>query len=297
MNNRQLEITKRYDGYGIGFFAMASPCEVLIDSDDPELATQVGQLVAAEVWRIEDKYSRYRPSSHCSQINASNGSSVAIDHETYLLLNFANQCYELSGGLFDITSGVLRKVWQFDGGSNIPTADAVNGIIANLGWRKLSYDRGSVVVPPGMEVDFGGIGKEYAVDRAIMLVKQLTDVAVLVNLGGDLCVTGTRANKQPWQVGVEHPGFEAGKTMAVSLYRGALATSGDAKRFLVRDNKRYSHILNPKTGWPIIDAPRSMTVAAPTCVQAGMLATLSMLQGSDAENFLDQQIVKYWTIR
>lgn len=297
MDTRQLAVTTTSDGYTIRFTAMASPCEVLIDSSDHELARQIGLLVASDVWRIEDKYSRYQPTSLCSKINASNGKPVTLDNETYLLLNFANQCFELSGGLFDISSGVLRTVWHFDGGTDIPTRSEVKAVLPFLGWRKLSFTADSIVVPANMEIDFGGLAKEYAVDRAIMLVKAMTKVAVLVNLGGDLCVTSARQNKQPWQIGVEHPGFQQSKTMVVSLYQGALATSGDAKRYLLGDNKRYSHILNPQTGWPIADAPRSMTVAAPQCIQAGMLATLSMLQGVDAEEFLEGQDVKYWAIR
>lgn len=98
-------------------------------------------------------------------------------------------------------------------------------------------------------------------------------------------------------MGIEHPDFKNSKTMVVSLYKGALATSGDAKRFLLKNGKRYSHILNAKNGWPIENAPSSMTIAAPQCIQAGILATLSLLQGLNAEKFLDEQDVKYWAVR
>lgn len=295
--NRQITITQREDGYVISFNAMASPCEVIIESKKLSIAEHIGQVVADEVWRIEDKYSRYNTKSLCSQINNSKGNSYSIDNETFLLLSFAQQCYELSDGLFDITSGVLRQVWCFDGSDNIPSKSAVKKILPYIGWDKIQFDEQQIILPEGMEIDFGGIGKEYAVDKAILLIKNLTSCPTLVNLGGDLAASASRHNGHPWQVGIEHPGFIENKLMIVSLYQGALATSGDAKRFLLNAGKRYSHILNAQTGWPIEHAPRSMTVAAPQCIQAGILATLSLMQGCDAERFLKDQEVKYWAIR
>lgn len=303
--NRAIQLSKNKDSYGITFNAMASPCEVIIQSTDKQLAAKVGDIIATEVWRIEDKYSRYNQRSVCSAINNNAGHSVAIDEETYLLLNFAEQCYQLSDGLFDISSGVLRKVWSFQGVEgdidNFPTVEKVKQILTSVGWRKIHFDQNQISLTKGMEIDFGGIGKEYAVDRAIILAKQLTNSPVLVNLGGDLAVTCSRLNNKPWQVAIEHPDTDNNTTsladMIVSLKSGALATSGDARRFLINDGKRYSHILNAKTGWPINEAPRSITVVAPQCIQAGILATLALLQGNDAEQFLDEQEIKYWARR
>ncbi len=306
--NRVVRLTKNKDSYGITFNAMASPCEVIIQSTDKQLAAKLGELIATEVWRIEDKYSRYDHSSVCSAINNHAGHSVAIDEETYLLLNFAEQCYQLSDGFFDISSGVLRKVWSFQGaqaseGNNdkFPTAEQVKQMLKNVGWRKIYFDQKQITLEKGMEIDFGGIGKEYAVDRAIILAKQLTNSPVLVNLGGDLAVTASRLNNEPWQVANEHPGRDNNHInfadMIISLKSGALATSGDARRYLIKNGKRYGHILNAKTGWPIDQAPRSITVVAPQCIQAGILATLALLQGANAEQFLKKQEIKFWARR
>lgn len=296
-NIRQTSIYQRDDGYCITFDAMASPCEIIIETKNITLAEKIAVLISNEVWRIEDKYSRYDKDSVCSHININAGKLTKIDNETFLLLNFADTCYQLSDGLFDITSGALRKVWQFDCSDNIPSQELINQILPKVGWSKISFNKNSINLPQGMEIDFGGIGKEYAVDRSILLAKKQTDKPILINLGGDLASTSSRRNNKPWQVGVEHPGFESGKTMVVSLYKGALATSGDAKRYLLKDNVRYSHILNARTGWPITQAPRSMTVTAPQCIQAGILATLSLMQGKNAERYLEEQEVKFWAIR
>jgi len=301
-NKRKVVLSAREDGYCISFNAMASPCEVLIETDSVLLANKLGQAVANEVWRIEDKYSRYSTSSACSKINCSRGKPVPIDQETFLLLNFAEQCYQLSDGAFDLTSGVLRKAWSFDGSDNLPTKKEVNACLAYIGWQKVFYDQDQITLYKGMELDFGGIGKEYAVDKAIIIAKGITKLPVLVNLGGDLSATSPRKNNQTWRVGIEHPGLvnqvsSKSKSVIVSLLQGALATSGDANRFLLKEGKRYSHILNAQTGWPIENAPHSITVVAPQCIQAGILATLALMQGSKAETFLTEQKIKHWAIR
>ena len=276
---------------------MASACEVIVVSNDRKLAMTLGQLIADEVWRIEDKYSRYQSTSVCSAINHSGGKSRLIDQETYALLNFADTCYQLSDGVFDITSGVLRQVWKFDGSGNIPSDNAVKLSLKNIGWQQVCFDEKQITLPENMELDFGGIGKEYAVDRAMIIANETTHLPVLINLGGDLAANKPRKINVPWQVGIEHPGFIDHKNIVVSLHQGALATSGDAKRFLLKDNVRYSHILNAKTGWPVAQAPRSITVVAPHCIQAGILATLALMQGKQAENFLTEQNIKFWAIR
>lgn len=294
---RSTKITQQEDGFYISFDAMASACQIIVDSTDRDFVDKIGEHVSQEVWRIEDKYNRYDPHSFCSKINQSAGKPIAIDNETYALLNFADTCYRLSEGVFDITSGVLRKVWCFDCSDNVPNQKAIAIELENVGWHKVKYDSMQLTLPANMEIDFGGLGKEYAVDRALQLIKSFTKQPTLVNLGGDLATNSARNGGMPWQVGIEHPGFVEKKTMVVALYKGALATSGDAKRFLIKNGQRYSHILNAKTGWPIVDAPRSITVAAPQCIQAGVLATLSQMQGEHAEQFLEEQEIKHWSIR
>ncbi len=305
--NRAINLTKNKDSYSISFNAMASPCEVIVQSNDKQLAQKLGNIITAEVWRIEDKYNRYDQNSLCSVINSKAGQPVAIDEETYLLLIFADHCYQLSNGLFDISSGALRKAWSFHGGSakntQFPSQAQVSAALSNVGWNNIKFDEQKITLAKGMEVDFGGICKEYAVDRALILAKQLSDKPILVNLGGDLAVTGSRLNDETWQVAIEHPDIDSALNrdaiadMIVSLKSGALATSGDARRFIIKDGVRYGHILNAKTGWPIAKAPRSITVVAPQCIQAGILATLALLQGCNAEQFLTEQDIKFWARR
>jgi thiamine biosynthesis lipoprotein len=148
-----------------------------------------------------------------------------------------------------------------------------------------------------MQIDLGGIGKEYAVDKAAGLLSRESSSPCLVNFGGDLVVTGEQRHPAGWQVGIEAPDHHNAAQRLICLSSGALATSGDSRRCLVKDGIRYSHILDPLTGWPVEGAPRSITVAAETCTQAGMLTTLAMLNGENAEEFLESQNVQFWVLR
>lgn len=276
---------------------MACPCEILLETDDLALTEEITRLAAEEALRIEHKFSRYRNDNIIYQINNAAGQSVTVDNETALLLDFSQQCFELSGGLFDITSGILRHIWRFDGSDRIPDADTVNSLLPSIGWQKISWQAQQIKLPEGMEIDLGGIGKEYAVDSTVKLLSQHTQHSFLVNYGGDIACPKPRLNNQPWLIGVDDPDHTGeASTGAISLYQGGLATSGDARRFLLKDGKRYSHILNPKTGYPVEGAPRSVSVIASTCIEAGMLSTFAMLRGAQAVSFLDAQDVKYWCI-
>jgi thiamine biosynthesis lipoprotein len=279
------------------FTAMASPCEVLVDTADPLEARLLAETARDEALRIEHKYSRYREDGAVAAINASGGRPVVVDVETADLLDFAARCHEASDGAFDVTAGVLRRVWRFDGGDRVPARSDCRALLPRIGWGRVSWRRPELVLPEGMEIDLGGLGKEYAVDRAAALLSARTRAAVLVNFGGDLRAVGRRRDGQPWRVGVERPGAPDAAALELELAEGALATSGDARRFLLRDGVRYPHILDPRTARPVMDAPRSVTVLGDSCLEAGMLATFAMLRGADAESFLEDQGVRHWVLR
>jgi len=289
----------RADGYWNGEFqAMASPCVVLIDLDDLRDARRVLSIVQAEANRIETKYSRYLADSVMQTINASAGQSIGVDDETASLLDYAVQLHEISDGKFDVTSGVLRRAWKFDCSDRLPEARLVEDVLRHVGWPRVTWEAGRLSLEAGMEIDFGGIGKEYAVDRSAGLVAAEFEGSCLINFGGDLVITRPRADGQPWRVGIEDPQAEGeAATRMINLSAGALATSGDAKRFLLKDGVRYSHILDPTTGWPVRNSPQSATVAAGSCLEAGMLATLAMLKGAGAEAFLKKEKARCWVQR
>ena len=278
------------------FEAMASPCEVHVGEADREIAQRIVALAEGEAARIEAKFSRYRRGNIIDAINTADGRTVVVDDETAGLLDYAARLHELSDGKFDVTSGVLRRAWRFDGSDRVPSRKAIAALLPIVGWDKVRWRAPEITLLPGMEIDLGGIGKEYAVDRAAGLVQPLS-TRCLLNFGGDLLALGPQAGGAPWRVGIESVDADGTPARHIQLSTGALATSGDARRYLFKDGKRYGHILDPTTGWPVVGAPRSVTVAAATCTEAGMLATLALLQGDDAERFLAAQGVQFWALR
>ena len=169
-------------------------------------------IAADEALRIEGKFSRYRGDSVIARIHERRGAPIDVDEETAALIDFASQCHDLSDGLFDITSGVLRGAWRFDGSDRIPDPAAVDRLLPLVGFDKLEWLSPRLTLPAGMELDFGGIGKEYAVDRAFELLAARHAGPFLVNFGGDL-----RANRPPahgsWQVGIERPDTDRESTL------------------------------------------------------------------------------------
>jgi thiamine biosynthesis lipoprotein len=275
------------------FTAMASPCEVILSTIDRPAALRLGAIVAQEAWRVEKKFSRYRADSVTAWIHANCGTVIDVDSETASLIDFASQCFQISDGLFDITSGILRHAWKFDGSDRVPESKAIERLLPLIGFDKLEWRSPHLLLPMGMELDFGGIGKEYAVDRAYELLAAQRNDPFLINFGGDL-----RANRAPahgsWQIGIERPEKAGEASRILELEHGALATSGDSRRYLLKDGVRFGHILDPRTGWPVAGAPRSVTVAASSCTEAGLLATLALLQGDRAKELLEQEGVRYW---
>lgn len=274
------------------FVAMACTAEVQLHAGNAEEARCAFAAVQQEVERIEAKYSRYRADSVLTVINrGAGGAPIAIDAETSALLDYADACWRQSGGLFDITSGVLRRVWDFKRGV-LPDTASLSEVLEHVGWERVRCSSGTIALEAGMEIDFGGVGKEYAADRAATVAGTLGIRYGLVNLAGDLRTIGAHPDGKPWLIGITHPRDPTRTVAHLPLRGGGLATSGDYERFLIRDGKRYCHILNPRTGWPV-DGPQSVSVVAPLCTLAGSCATIAMLSGDGAAGYLRAQGLPY----
>lgn len=280
------------------FRAMGSPCLLRVaGSPVNAAANQALQAAMDEVLRIERCFSRYRADSIVSRINACAGQAraVVLDPETAGLLGFADQLHRQSDGLFDITSGVLRRAWDFNS-ARLPAPQTLADALALVGWGRVEFDGSAIRLPQaGMELDFGGFGKEYAADRAAHLLHEAGWRHGYVNLGGDIRLIGPMPDGSAWRMGIAHP-RQAGQVIGgVELLHGALATSGDYERYIEVNGQRHCHIINPHTGWPVRHW-QSVSVLAPACLAAGALSTVAMLKGPQAAEFLHAQGVAWLAV-
>lgn len=266
---------------------MGTPCDIQLFASDKRQAEEAIRSAIADVERLEQLYSRYRTDSFLSEINraAAIGGSIHVDDETASLLDYAVTCHEQSDGQFDITSGILRKAWKFDQ-RRLPEQSELDDILARVGWDKVSWQRPTLSFGVAdMEIDFGGIVKEYAVDRSATICHNLGIRNGVINLGGDIRVIGPRADGSPWRVGIRHPRHRDGLLDTVLLYEGALASSGDYERCIMVNGKRYGHVLNPKTGWPVRYLS-AVSVIGDFCVVAGSASTIAMLKEESGPEWL-----------
>ena len=276
---------------------MGTRCQIRVESPDQAAANTYIQAAQAEITRLEKTYSRYLESSWLSRLNTShlNGEQL-IDAEAHHLLNYADHLFTLSDGLFDITAGALYSVWDFTR-ETVPEPLAIEQALSNVGWPKLSWcGQQHWLLPEGMALDFGGMVKEYAADAALAVLRQQGVTKALVDLGGDITVSGGG-----WPIAVKNPvtvdpASTGHSLQGITLDNGAFATSGNYERCFMHQGKRYSHILNPKTGWPQV-TPASVSVIADNCLVAGSIATIAMLKGEvNCVSWLDEIGLPYFCV-
>lgn len=277
------------------FYAMGSPCHSQFYAPNKKIAQQAKKEIKRCLETLEQRYSRYRDDSLISQINRSAGQEnpTDIDAETAALLTYAQQCYEGSEGLFDVTSGILRRIWSLDK-TTLPTESQIASLLPFIGWDKVEWSKKSVYLPlAGMQLDFGGIVKEYAADSISKLLQQMGIKSGLIELGGDIKVIGPQPNGKGWPIAIRDPRAPDKLIVQLHLKSGALASSGDYERFQLIDGVRYSHLLNPKTGMPI-SGLQGVSVISEHCIIAGSIATIAMLKATQGLDWLKENEVPFF---
>ncbi len=261
---------------------MGCPCELHLEAETPSIAQAAAKIARDEVERLDRKYSHYRNDSLIARIGAlaGSGESLQVDDETANLLDFSAALHLQSQGLFDITAGALTRLWDLQSGK-IPPADEIESMRLRVGWPQVQWQRPNLYLPiAGMTLDFGGLVKEYAADRAAALCREFGVRHGVVDLGGDLALIGAHADGRAWLVGIKSPQDRQTASARIELTLGGLATSGDYERTMVIEGRRYSHIINPFTGYPV-QSFASVSVVADNCLVAGACATLAMLMGNE----------------
>ncbi len=265
--------------------ALGTVCEVQYVCSDNTAANRFEADVIAWVEAFEAKYSRFRPDSLVSKINAAAGRDwVEVDAETEQMLNFCAALYSLTKGVMDVTALPVLRLWDYKAVTpRIPTDEEVAAALRLVGWQKVQRAPGKVRLPEvGMAIDFGGWGKEYAVDAIATLAKARGLTSVLVDFGHDIMAVGTAPGKPGWHIGLEDPVNPAGPCKgSLAAANVGVACSGDYLRGFTINGKRYGHIVSPRTGRPVANGCRQVTVVAPTCLQAGALSTAIFILGPD----------------
>ncbi|HWA86348.1 MAG TPA: FAD:protein FMN transferase [Opitutus sp.] len=265
------------------FAALGTTCEVQYACDDPAVAGGFERAAVGWVQAFEAKYSRFRPDSLVSRINAAAGSAwVEVDEEMEQLMKLCDSLSFLTQGVLDPTMLPLIKLWNYKAEQPaIPPDSAVEAARRLVGWVKVQRVPGKVFLPePGMALDFGGFGKEYAVDIVAQIAGLHGLSCVLVDFGHDLRSIGNPPGRQAWHIGLEdprQPGRAAG-SIALTGNRG-VASSGDYVRQFTIDGRRFGHIIDPRTGRPVANGCTQATVVAGTCLHAGVLSTTAFVLG------------------
>jgi thiamine biosynthesis lipoprotein len=272
------------DFYRIDFRALGTECRVEFRASLRRAAVSFRDEAFRWVCDFERKYSRFLPDSLISEINRQAGNGwVETDAELESMLSLCGWFYWNTGGAFDPTTLPLTALWNHEMKQQcIPTDAQVQEALALTGWQKVQRESGRVFLPQkGMALDLGGIGKEYAVDRVFELAVKHNLPDVLVNFGGDLRVRGEAPTGGLWRVGLEDPADPGRCWCGLAFTDRAVATSGDYFRAFHINGRRYSHIIDPRTGWPIGNQCHSASVIAESCTEAGILSTTGLVLGAE----------------
>lgn len=282
----QAPLTDAGDGcWEVGFFALGSECELFFQAKDRSAADDFRHEANIWLMSFENRFSRFRPHSLVSKINESAGRDwVEVDAQTEMLLDLCAHYHWVSQGAFDATSLPLSLLWDWKRKHDaLPTAKEITQAKRHVDWRRVQRAPGRIFLPEeGMMLDFGGLGKEFAVDCLVQLASVCGIHNVMVDLGGDIAVRGEPPEGGGWYVGLEDPADNDRCYCGIRLRDGAaVATSGDYRRCFEFEGRTYGHILDCRTGWPVANGTRAASVIARHCTTAGVLSTSAMVLGGE----------------
>ncbi|MCD9576743.1 FAD:protein FMN transferase [Flavobacterium soyae] len=276
---------------------MGGRFDISIVAKDSLTAEQNINEVITEITRIENLISDWKPDSQVSQVNQNAGvKPIKVDREVFELTQRAIKFSEITNGSFDVSFAAMDRIWKFDGSmTEMPSAEAIKKSVEKVGYKNIILDSVESTIflkLKGMKIGFGALGEGYATDkcRAIMIAKGIQ--AGIINGSGDMSIWGKQPNGQPWKIGITNP-FKPEKVLAVvPLNQGAVTTSGSYEKFVVFNGKRYSHIINPATGYPATGLC-SVTVFGPDAETANGLSTSMMVLGQTEGLLLLQKFPNY----
>jgi len=267
----------------LSFHALGTTCEIQYAASTDTQAKTFETKAQDWVKSFEEKYSRFKPDSLLSKINKAAGLDwTDIDPEMELMLNLCDSLYFTTQGILDPTTLPLIRLWNWKSENPvIPSTLEINEALSKTGWKKVERSPGKIRLPEkGMALDFGGFGKEYAVDYVAQIALEHGITSALVDFGHDIRTLGTPPGRPAWHIGLENP-LKPGthqSSLAIAGSKG-IASSGDYIRSFIHNGKRYGHIIDPRTGWPVSHGCLQSTIVASSCLMAGALSTASFILG------------------
>lgn len=264
------------------FKAFGARCSIKFSLSDEREAAEFSREILAWIGAFDAKFSRFRPDSIVSRVNAAAGLDwIPVDWEMNRMLDIADDFHQRTDGILDPTLLPLIRVWDRQSiHLALPETFKIKEALALTGWNLVERRPGAVrLSKPGMGLDFGYFGKEYAVDQLARIASRRGISNALIDLGRDIFALGGNGRHPFWHIGIEDgvwPGQCRGGLAVSDL---GVSTSGDFSRYFTHDGVRYGHILDPRTGWPVKNGMRAVTVIAPSCLQAGMYSTAAYILG------------------
>ena len=264
---------------------MGSRFEITVIATDEKQSNEYINLATNEIKRIEKLISSWDKNSQTTKINQNAGiQAVKVDKELFNLIERAIQIAKLTDGAFDISYASMDKIWKFDGSmKEMPSVAAIKNSVSKVGYQNILLNKEEQTVflkLKGMKIGFGAIGKGYAADKAKKLLIKKGVRGGIINASGDMNTWGVQTNGKPWNVGITNP-LNKNKTFALfPLHNSAVVTSGNYEKYVVFNKKRYTHIIDPRTGYPSSGIV-SVSVFAPSTELADALATSIFVMGLD----------------
>ena len=273
---------------------MGSRFDITVLAIDEELGYINIEEAAAEITRIEKMISAWDEHSETTMINKNAGiKPVQVSPELFHLIERSKQISELTDGAFDISYSSMDKIWSFDGSmKKIPSAQEVKNSVSKVGYRKIILDSENQTVflkQKGMKISFGAIGKGYAADKAKKLLISKQVVGGIINAAGDLTTWGTDVSGKKWIIGIVNPLSKDKIVSWLPVVESSVATSGDYEKYVTFKGKRYSHIIDPRTGYPASGITQ-VTIFAKDAELCDALATAVFIMGRDAGLSLINQL-------
>ncbi|MCP9745481.1 FAD:protein FMN transferase [Lacihabitans sp. CS3-21] len=260
---------------------------ITVASADSVKAESLIDDAVAEIQRIESLLTTFSENSQTNQINQNAGiQAVKVESEVFELIVRAKRISELTDGAFDLSYGSLdKRFWNFDKTmAQLPDAQTAKEKVKLINYKNIILDKtlGTVFLKEkGMRIGFGGIGKGYAADKAAQLLRNKGVTSGIVNASGDLITWGNQPNGNPWTISLAHPDLPTEAFSKMNISNLAVATSGNYEKFVMIDGKKYSHTINPKTGYPI-SGIKSVSIICPIAELADALATPVTIMGVEA---------------